>query len=248
MRRAYKIAVVAFVVSLPLLMAPTGGLPSRPRFQTVTAVQTATGTIGTPAVTVSAATPVYLLNETDGAANNRAWYLAAGSEALVMGVRDDAASAAADFLTVQRTGTTVDSVNLQATAVQINGTAIATGISGSFTCTLTGFTANPSTTCNYRITNNVVTLTATALLEATSNATSMTMTGLPAAITPAAVKAWVPSIVEDNATLTPGFVNVNTANTLTFAKCNATPSCLSTNFTASGTKGLGSGWSITYPL
>lgn len=35
MRSAYRIALVSLVVALPLLMAPTGGIPSRPRFTSV---------------------------------------------------------------------------------------------------------------------------------------------------------------------------------------------------------------------
>lgn len=43
MRRALKVGLVAFVVALPLLMAPTsGGIPSRPRFQAVTVTGTVT--------------------------------------------------------------------------------------------------------------------------------------------------------------------------------------------------------------
>jgi hypothetical protein len=57
-------------------------------------------------------------------------------------------------------------------------------VRGTFTITLTGFTANPTGTAVYSVTNNVVTLFIPAL-TATSNATTMTATGLPAAIQPA---------------------------------------------------------------
>lgn len=61
MRRAYRIALVSFVVALPLLMAPTGGLPSRPRFQSVgvnvaapaTGNLTASGTVTGASVTAT---------------------------------------------------------------------------------------------------------------------------------------------------------------------------------------------------
>lgn len=63
MRRAYRIALVSFVVALPLLMAPTGGLPSRPRFQSVgvnvaapaTGNLTASGTVTGANVTATSA-------------------------------------------------------------------------------------------------------------------------------------------------------------------------------------------------
>lgn len=66
MRRAYTIAIVSFVVALPLLMAPTGGIPSRPRFQSVgvnvaapaTGNLTASGTI--TAATVNATSALQL--------------------------------------------------------------------------------------------------------------------------------------------------------------------------------------------
>lgn len=57
MRRAYKVALVSFVVALPLLMAPTGGIPSRPRFQSVgvNVAAPATGNL-TASGTITAAT------------------------------------------------------------------------------------------------------------------------------------------------------------------------------------------------
>ena len=63
MRHAYRIALVSFVVALPLLMAPTGGLPSRPRFQSVgvnvatpaTGNLTASGTVTGANVTATSA-------------------------------------------------------------------------------------------------------------------------------------------------------------------------------------------------
>lgn len=159
MLRAYKIALVSFVVALPLLMAPTGGIPSRPRFQAI-GVNQAAGAAGTingvapsdwarlsqaniftqssttnPAVLASSASPLIAMNETDGAANNRRYYIAAIAEQFRMGLHDDTPAVATDFLTVDRAGTTVDSINLQATTVQANGSIIATGrlASGRFT-------------------------------------------------------------------------------------------------------------------
>lgn len=57
MRNRYRIALVSFVVALPLLMAPSGGLPSRPRFQSVgvNAAAPATGNL-TASGTITGAT------------------------------------------------------------------------------------------------------------------------------------------------------------------------------------------------
>lgn len=82
MRRAYRIALVSFVVALPLLMAPTGGLPSRPRFQSVgvNVAAPATGNL-TASGTVTGATV------TSSGALNGASLVVSGSTATVAGVQ-----------------------------------------------------------------------------------------------------------------------------------------------------------------
>lgn len=73
MRNAFGfITGVIFAVVLAMLMAPTGGFPSRPRFQNVTAVENSSGTSGTYQAT-SSATPGYGWNETGAGANLRQW-------------------------------------------------------------------------------------------------------------------------------------------------------------------------------
>lgn len=71
--------------------------------------------------------PRLTLNETDAAANNRLWRIGTSSETLVWGTRNDADSAGSDFFSVDRTGTTVDSVTLAATTVAVTGAATVSG-------------------------------------------------------------------------------------------------------------------------
>jgi hypothetical protein len=86
--------------------------------------QSNTFTSSSQAIVASSASPTIAINETDGAVDNRRWDILANGEALSVRAVNDAISAASDVLTVQRTGTTVDSINLQATAVQVNGRTI----------------------------------------------------------------------------------------------------------------------------
>lgn len=73
--------------------------------------------------------PQFLWNQTTAAADNRKWYLYASTEAFVGAIYNDAESVGANWLIVNRTGTAVDSINLQATSVQANGSAVLTGSS-----------------------------------------------------------------------------------------------------------------------
>lgn len=117
---------------------------------------------------------------------------------------------------------------------------------GSFTGTLTGFAVNPTGTINFAITGNHCTLyNDGALISATSNATSMTMTGLPAAVQPANATTVGCEALRDNS------INANSgAATISGAVVSfliGNPKSGS-GFTALGDKGVGTGWSITYPL
>lgn len=68
---------------------------------------------GTSAATLlSSAAPATAWNETDAAADNKLWDLLANGEQLLGRVVNDANSAASNWIAVDRTGTTVDSVTL----------------------------------------------------------------------------------------------------------------------------------------
>lgn len=130
----------------------------------------------------------------------------------------------------------------------------ATEESGTFTGTLTGMTAGTTGTVNYRRVGGTVTLflTGSGTITGTSNATSMTMTGIPASLRPNTTLTIPCGQLENNAS-SPlfGSGQVDNTGTITFALATVSGSNLLINsgaFTASGTKGLYGGWTFTYPL
>jgi hypothetical protein len=71
-------------------------------------------------------------------------------------------------------------------AIKAAGGGGASSTNGSFTGTLTGFVANPTGTVRWAKVGSIVILDLSGLaVNGTSNATTMTMTGLPAALKPA---------------------------------------------------------------
>jgi hypothetical protein len=115
----------------------------------------------------------------------------------------------------------------------------------SFTGTLTGMTTTITGTVRY-IVNSRSLATLQGAFTGTSNSTSMTLTGLPAQVTPPTIGTTVPCLLEDNGTATLiGWASINTSGVITFG-LGANPN--TSGFTGSGTKGLPSGWTITYPL
>lgn len=68
-------------------------------------------TDSTAAAVYSSTSPFTMFKETDAAANNGRWRLYASGEQLVGDVLNDAQNSAANWVTVDRTGTTVDIVN-----------------------------------------------------------------------------------------------------------------------------------------
>ena len=110
-------------------------------------------------------------------------------------------------------------------------------VSGTFTATGNGFTANPTAIASYLVENGWCKLTIPAgALTGTSNATTFTVTGLPSAITPQSSKNVLAGTYEDNTTYgTPLQVSMSpSVGTLTLGK-NAP---FGGSWTASGTKAL----------
>lgn len=117
---------------------------------------------------------------------------------------------------------------------------------GSFTGTLTGFTSNPSGTINFAISGNHCTLYNDGVaIASTSNANIMTMTGLPVAVRPLNNTTVNCEVLRDNG------INGNSGSctilTTTIQFLIGDPKS-GTGFTASGSKGISAGWSITYAL
>lgn len=125
--------------------------------------------------------------------------------------------------------------------------------SGSFTGTLTGFTANPTGTFRWIKSGGIATLYTAANITGTSNAVTMTLTGIPAAITPAASAGLLGIPVGDvidvgNAQC--GFISINSSGVFTFGRLVVSGTTVQVqygSFTASGTKGVGL-LCVTYPL
>lgn len=117
--------------------------------------------------------------------------------------------------------------------------------SGNFAPALTGFAVAP-TGCNmnWHISGDVVTVVETTACANTSNATTMTATNLPAAITPSHAQILsMPGGVENATIEADGQAVMNTNNTITFY---LSPN--QTAFGAAGSKGLEVGATLVYSL
>jgi hypothetical protein len=126
---------------------------------------------------VQNAAPFLRLVETGVTANNTVWDFLVDAEQLVGRVVNDAISTSANWIAVNRTANTVDSINLTATTVQINGTsvndaasitagtlAVARGGTGTTTSTGTGSTVL-SASPTFTGTVTAATLNATTLQQ-----------------------------------------------------------------------------------
>lgn len=131
------------------------------------------------------------------------------------------------------------------------GADTATFASGSFTGTLTGYASGPTGTISYAVvansagTGKIAHLWADSAITGTSNATSLTMTGAPAAVRPVTAARVGATFAVDNNTLVAANFSIATGGTITFGMGAGFSG---TGFTNSGTKGLGAGWSISYSL
>jgi hypothetical protein len=140
------------------------------------------------------------------------------------------------------TGGDKGSGSFNAVSIYDNGTNIVQ--TGTFTGTLTGCTTSPTATFNYTIVNGThVIIDCSAGLTGTSNTVNMTVTGVPAALTPA--RAQITSgPIENNTAFQEGYSQIS-GTTITFGAGNA---AFSGGFTNAGTKGVGAGWNMAYNL
>ena len=135
--------------------------------------------------------------------------------------------------------------------VMVWGADTATFASGSFTGTLTGYASPPTGTVSYKVWANVsgtgklCTLHLASAITGTSNANTLTMTGLPSAVQPTTAVI-VNCGLTDNGTAVSGMALISAAgSTITFQMGSPLSS---TGFTTSGTKACAAGWTITYAL
>jgi hypothetical protein len=147
--------------------------------------------------------------------------------------------------------TSADVQVFQLDDIVVDGADTTTFASGSFTGTLTGMSGATTGTVTYKIfanaagTGKLCVLSIGSSITGTSNTTAMTMTGLPAAVSPTAT-IYVPCLTYDNGASSLGSATIAAAATTITFETDAALSA--TGFTNSGSKGLIGGWSITYPL
>ncbi len=123
----------------------------------------------------------------------------------------------------------------------------------TFTGTLTGMTAGTTGTVNWVRMGNLVTIYIVSSITGTSNATTMTMTGLPAAIQPTNTQVVPTMLIEDNTVTNCGGGAKISGSTITFFLAGSSGAHIVAdpavpNFNAAGTKGLLAGWTITYAI
>lgn len=110
---------------------------------------------------------------------------------------------------------------------------------GTYTATLTGCTTSPTATIYYVKSGKLVTLKSAATLQATSNTTAATLTGMPAHLFPTTALDFPLPSVRDAAGLTyVGLMSIDTGGVCTLVYQN-TASTRTAVFTNSGTKGIG---------
>lgn len=121
-------------------------------------------------------------------------------------------------------------------------------ISGSFTGTLTGMTGATTGQINYIVNGRMVWLQrsgGSAAITGTSNTTAMSLTGIPAAITPKfTTLAVCHGLIDNGSAALGGVASISNTGAATF-KLAANPPAVFTNV---GTKGLDAGWTMSYPI
>ncbi len=187
--------------------------------------------------------PVINWFESGVTADNALWSLDFNGEAMNWRIANDIASVTTPFMTVERTGTTVDSVNLQGTDIQANGLSLAA--SGSFSGTLSGMSAGGTGTIFWKKNGGMVTLhVKSSAVTGTSNTTAMVLSSLPVAIRPGYPQICACQFTNNGVDIAGymvvGFSAADTAS--------AQAGTSFTGFTAAGTKGLPAGWTVTYAI
>jgi hypothetical protein len=128
---------------------------------------------------------------------------------------------------------------------------LASVTNGTFTATLTGMTAATTGTVSYSRVGKIITLTGpVAGITGTSNTNGMTMTGLPASVTPANLRGIFCGELVDNTSSDPrncGTAEISNTGIITFSLL-VRAGVLVANFTNAGSKGIASGWTISYSL
>lgn len=189
--------------------------------------------------------------ESDQAADKKRWELNITAGVMALRTRTDANAAGKNIISVTRGSTTAISSlafgnATDAPTITFNGESY--NETGTFTGTLTGMSASTTRSFRYYLNNGIVTLRfATVDVNAftgTSNTTAMTLTGLPAAITPTGIACFSTAYLTDNGSLKGGYGSVS-GTTISFGV--GIDNNL-TGFTSSGTKGLGAFFTCVWSI
>jgi hypothetical protein len=111
--RAVRISLLLTLGALlPLMMAPTGGFPSRPTFQSVNIGSITTSTNRALAITSASAAPYVVLSDAAAAANGRAVFWQSNGGTLRLGLINDTFSTTSDVFNAQRTSGTTTATSI----------------------------------------------------------------------------------------------------------------------------------------
>jgi len=222
MKALKRIGFFALLALAPALMAPTGGLPSRPKFQAVginTPPLAAAGSLAvanqgvfslaavtnTYPISISSSLPGIWVNESDQAADNRAWnFLADGKQLRIQAVNDAGTVADNIIIASRGSGTVISQIDIGSASNPIiagNGVPM-TPTTGTFTATLNGVGTTVQGTASYYTIGKMVMIVIPAL-TGSSNTTSMSITGIPSALWPVSTQqmAFTSTLLVDNGAL-----------------------------------------------
>jgi hypothetical protein len=150
----------------------------------------------------------------------------------------------AEFATVQDTtcGSVIDTNVTYPTYINFRTSAAeyASGKTGTYTATLTGCTTTPTGTVSWTKQGKRVLLNV-PIITGASASTAATLTGMPAELRPSGTRnMW--SMTVDNGVEKFSPLSIGTNGVMTMA------TGFSGTFTGSGTKGVSSGWTLTYDI
>ena len=239
----------------------------------IKSVASASANLGSSGMGLFGGSPAILWQNNAGTTDTKIWDCNANSSTdLVCRAVNDAFSSANSWIDVNRTGTTINSVtfangglvagtptggskgtgSLNAQNLYVNGTSVV--VSGTFTATITGMNSTVTGTMNYTaIVGKTCTLWPQGPILGTSNAVTMTITGIPAACTPASSNAVMfgDTVTDNGITAYVGVAEVASNSTIILGileNGTSRPQLNNNGWTPSGTKGINSDFSITFHL
>lgn len=184
----------------------------------------------------SSATPAISASSSAATGSNNGVLIQAGTNGSDYGLKVQNSAASITGLQVLGTGVT----QIYDTLDGINAVKNAAGIdSGTFVGTLTGCTTAPTATFNWTRVGGLVSIDCNAGVTATSNATTMTITGVPAALVSARGTNNT-CLVENSGANVIGWANMGTSGQITFNMIG--------NFTNTGTKGVPGNTAFVYSI